>query len=149
MTYPADRKITPELAETLESEVEEPEPEVTASIDLTEFAPEVTAIHAPSADGVDNREPDYGEPVQPQDSLTGGDRDVDPYLAEVVGEEAIGGTTPTPDQNVIEDLATSAGIETADREILHTSEILERRDARRWELDPESSEDYQQHQLDV
>lgn len=77
---------------------------------------------------------------------TGGDVDVDQYLARVVGEEAVGGTTPTPDQNIVEDLAVSAGVQTPDRVPLHTSEMLEERDSHRWELDPESSEDYEEHQ---
>ncbi|MEO8890401.1 MAG: DUF6335 family protein, partial [Coleofasciculaceae cyanobacterium] len=32
--------------------------------------------------------------------VSGGDIYVDQYQAEVAGEEAVGGTTPTPDQNV-------------------------------------------------
>ena len=63
---------------------------------------------------------------------------------EVAGEEAVGGTTPTPDQNVTEDLEKAVGLEMDDRAFLRTNDILEKRDDRRWELDPESSEDYQQ-----
>jgi len=77
---------------------------------------------------------------------TGGDVDVNQYLAKVVGEEAVGGTTPTPDQNIVEDLAISAGVQTPDWQPLHTNEMLEERDSHRWELDPESSEDYEDHQ---
>ena len=35
--------------------------------------------------------------------VTGGDLDDNLYQAEVVGEEAVGGQAPTPDQNVTED----------------------------------------------
>jgi len=76
--------------------------------------------------------------------MTGGDIDADQYQAEVAGEEAVGGTTPTPDQNVTEDLEKAVGLEMDDRAFLRTNDILEKRDDRRWELDPESSEDYQQ-----
>lgn len=76
--------------------------------------------------------------------MTGGDIDADQYQAEVAGEEAVGGTTPTPDQNVTEDLEKAVGLEMDDRAFLRTNDILEQRDDRRWELDPESSEDYQQ-----
>jgi Family of unknown function (DUF6335) len=75
-------------------------------------------------------------------SPTGGDLDSDPYLAEVAGDESIGGTSPTPDQNVVEDLAVSAGISIPDRTRLHTAEILQQRDIHRWELELSSAEDY-------
>lgn len=77
--------------------------------------------------------------------VTGGDIDDDWYQAEVVGEEAVGGQNPTPDQNVTEELLHSMGIDSIDGEYLHTREKLERRDRVRWELDPSSSEDYPEH----
>ncbi|GAB4173860.1 MAG: hypothetical protein Fur006_03380 [Coleofasciculaceae cyanobacterium] len=77
-------------------------------------------------------------------ATTGGDIYTNQYQAEVVGEEAVGGTTPTPDQNVTENLEKSVGLEIRDRAFLRTYEMLEQRDAQRWELDPQSSEDYQQ-----
>jgi Family of unknown function (DUF6335) len=116
------------------------------SMDLAEIAPEVEALHLTSFDEDDDGDIDLGDPQEPaEDELapTGGDRDIDPYLAEVVGEEAIGGTTPTPEQSVVDDLGTSAGIEIPDQGILHTSEMLEHRNSHRWELEPESAEDYE------
>ncbi|MGK7874343.1 MAG: DUF6335 family protein [Xenococcaceae cyanobacterium] len=77
--------------------------------------------------------------------VTGGDLDDNLYQAQVVGEEAVGGQTPTPDQNVTEELLHSMGISSADGKPVKTLEKLERRDRERWELDPESSEDYQEH----
>ena len=77
--------------------------------------------------------------------VTGGDLDDNLYQAEVVGEEAVGGQTPTPDQNVTEDLLDSMGIASLDGEPVRTSEKLEWRDRKRWELDPESAEDYPEH----
>ncbi len=76
---------------------------------------------------------------------TGGDIDADQYQSKVSGEEAVGGTAPTPDQNVVDDLATSEGIETPDEHPLRTLRMMQSRDARRWELDPESSEDFKEH----
>ena len=77
--------------------------------------------------------------------VTGGDLDDNLYQAEVAGEEAVGGQTPTPDQNVTEDLLHSMGISSVDGESVRTEEKLEWRDQKRWELDPESAEDYQEH----
>lgn len=78
---------------------------------------------------------------------TGGDIDVNQYQAKVSGEEAVGGTAPTPDQNVVEDLATAEGISTPDEHPLRTLRMMQARDTRRWEMDPESSEDYKEHSL--
>lgn len=79
----------------------------------------------------------------PSPAPTGGDLDADPDLASTVGEEAVGGTTPTPGQTDIDGIAASAGVEMDDREDQYASEMLNTRDDRRWELEPKSSEDYQ------
>ena len=76
--------------------------------------------------------------------LTGGDVDAYWQDADAVGDEAVGGTTATPDQNVTEELETAVGLEMDDDAILRTNDILEERDDQRWELDPTSSEDYQE-----
>ncbi|ACC84525.1 DUF6335 family protein [Nostoc punctiforme] len=76
--------------------------------------------------------------------LTGGDVDAYWQDADAVGDEAVGGTTATPDKNVTEELEAAVGLEMADSEFLHTNDILEDRDSDRWELDPKSSEDYQE-----
>lgn len=76
--------------------------------------------------------------------ITGGDLDDDGYQAEVVGEEAVGGQTPTPDQSVTEDLQKAVGISAADGEAVRTTPKLEWRDHHPWQLRPESAEDYQQ-----
>ncbi len=76
--------------------------------------------------------------------VTGGDLEDNVYQAEVVGEEAVGGQTPTPDQNVSEELLQAMGIASVEGEAVNTREKLERRDESRWELDPLSSEDYQE-----
>jgi len=75
--------------------------------------------------------------------LTGGDIDANYEQAAVVGDEAVGGTVATPDQDIVEELAAAVGVEVDDRRPLRVHDMLEQRDDRRWELDPTSSEDYQ------
>ncbi len=80
--------------------------------------------------------------------LTGGDIDANYEQANAVGDEAVGGTVATPDQDIVEELAAAVGLEMHDGEFLHTNDILLRRDDTRWELDPKSSEDYQERRSD-
>ncbi|MBD1936858.1 DUF6335 family protein [Microcoleus sp. FACHB-68] len=74
--------------------------------------------------------------------LSGGDVDAAWEQADAVGEEGVGGTVATPDQNIVDELGAAVGLEMDDRAFLRTTEILEERDDSRWELDPTSSEDY-------
>ncbi|OKH39674.1 hypothetical protein NIES2119_05265 [[Phormidium ambiguum] IAM M-71] len=76
--------------------------------------------------------------------LSGGDVDAAWEQADSVGEEAVGGTVATPDQSIVDELGAAVGLEMDDRAFLRTTEILDERDDRRWELDPTSSEDYQE-----
>lgn len=80
--------------------------------------------------------------------LTGGDVDARWDQADMVGDEAVGGTVATPDQNVVEELGAAVGLDYDDRVFLRTNDILEERDDRRWELDPTSSEDYSERRED-
>jgi hypothetical protein len=73
--------------------------------------------------------------------LSGGDIDADWQGADV-GEETVGGSTPTPDQDVVDELGEAVGLTYEDNEPLHSTEKVEDRDRHRWELDPASSEDY-------
>ena len=50
---------------------------------------------------------------------------------------------PTPDQAVVEEIGTAIGLEYNDNEELKSVDKIEERDRHRWELDPASSEDYQ------
>ncbi|MDB9541190.1 DUF6335 family protein [Anabaenopsis tanganyikae CS-531] len=76
--------------------------------------------------------------------ITGGDVDAYWQQEDTVGDEAVGGTAPTPDQSVTDDLGKAVGLPMNDGDFLHTEDILERRDHSRWELDPMSSDDYQE-----
>jgi hypothetical protein len=75
--------------------------------------------------------------------LSAGDIDADWARADI-GEEAVGGSAPTPDQDIVEELGEAVGLTYEDNEPLHTTEKVEERDRKRWELDPASSEDYKE-----
>ena len=75
-------------------------------------------------------------------AVTGGDVDVDVNDAFFTGEEAPGGDNPTPDQDVVDDIGKAVGVEYEDNEELKSEEKIIKRDRHRWELDPASSEDY-------
>lgn len=79
--------------------------------------------------------------VPPEAVVAGGDIDAAWDQADV-GEETVGGTTPTPDQDIVDEIGRAVGVVYEDAESLHTTEKLERRDAQRWELHPASSEDF-------
>ncbi|MEJ2597998.1 MAG: DUF6335 family protein [Anaerolineales bacterium] len=55
------------------------------------------------------------------------------------GEESVGGTVATPDQDIVGELGEAVGIEYQPDEPLDTEEKLRERDRQRWELDPRST----------
>jgi|SRR5215467_5858431 len=73
--------------------------------------------------------------------LSGGDIDADWEGADV-GDETVGGSAATPNQDVVEELGEAVGLTYQDNEPLHSEQKLQGRDRKRWELDPASSEDY-------
>jgi hypothetical protein len=76
-------------------------------------------------------------------ALTGGDVDADWGDAYAVGDEAPGGDNPTPDQDIVDDIGSALGVEYQDNEELKGADKIAQRDRHRWELDPASSDDYQ------
>jgi hypothetical protein len=67
--------------------------------------------------------------------LRAGDPDDSGLLNEYVGEDVPGGSTPTPDQNQVDEIGRVYGLQDEDAGELHTSaELLARRDRRRQEL---------------
>ncbi len=76
-------------------------------------------------------------------ALTGGDVDADWAGAYAVGDEAPGGDNPTPNQDVVDDIGKAIGVQYEDDEELKGAEKISDCDKNRWELDPESSEDYE------
>jgi hypothetical protein len=75
--------------------------------------------------------------------LAGGDVDARWDDAESSGEETVAGSAPTPGQDVVDEIGQAMGITYADNEELKVGEKERSRDKHRWELDPASSEDYQ------
>ena len=74
--------------------------------------------------------------------LTAGDVDADWGAAESVGDEAPGGDNPTPDQDVVDEIGRALGVEYDDDEELQGGDEIAGRDRDRWELDPASSDDF-------
>lgn len=111
--------------------------------------PEVEAEFAEAAGAAGSGGEELAEDLREHNALSptlsGGD--VDAAWEEAnVGEESVGGENPTPDQDIVDELGDAMGIPVGAGEALHTTEELEKRDARRWELDPASAEDYPERQ---
>jgi hypothetical protein len=73
--------------------------------------------------------------------LSGGDVDAAWEDSDVAGEESVGGTNPTPDQDVVDELGDAAGLNYRDDEPLDSDKKVLDRDRNRWELNPESADD--------
>jgi hypothetical protein len=73
--------------------------------------------------------------------LAGGDIDA-AWDQAAAGEETVGGSSPTPDQDLVDEIGKAVGVDYQDAEPLQPTEKLERRDEQRWELHPASSEDF-------
>jgi hypothetical protein len=84
----------------------------------------------------------YDEHTETSPALTGGDVDADWESAYSVGDEAPGGDNPTPDQDLVDDIGRAVGIEYQDNEELKGEAKVSKRDRNRWELDPASSDDW-------
>jgi hypothetical protein len=75
--------------------------------------------------------------------LTAGDVDADWEDAYSVGDEAPGGDNPTPDQDRVDDIGKALGVQYEDNEELKAADKITERDKHRWELDPASSDDWE------
>lgn len=74
-------------------------------------------------------------------SLSGGDVDAAWDDSIVAGEESVGGSAPTPDQDIVDELGEAAGLTYDDDEELDSDKKILDRDRHRWELDPACAED--------
>ena len=71
---------------------------------------------------------------------TAGDLDADWQRAESSGEEAVGGSVSTPDQDLVDEIGHALGVEQPSQAPLRpTEEILEERDRRYWDLERRAS----------
>ena len=74
-------------------------------------------------------------------TLSGGDVDAAWDDSIVAGEESVGGSAPTPDQDIVDDLGLAAGLTYRDNEPLDSDKKVLDRDRNRWELNPASADD--------
>lgn len=74
-------------------------------------------------------------------TLSGGDVDAAWEDSVVSGEESVGGTVKTPDQDVVDELGEAVGLTYEDDEPLNYDKKVLDRDRQRWELDPASMDD--------
>jgi hypothetical protein len=118
-------------AGTAESELVEADEEV-----LEEFA---EAQRLASGGQILSRELREHHSATPADAA--GDIDAD-WRRSDIGEETPGGSTPTPDQDIVDEIGEAVGLTYQDNEPLDPEEKVAERDRHRWELDPASSEDY-------
>lgn len=80
--------------------------------------------------------------------ITAGDLDAQWEGAQFSGDESAVSSMPTPDNNVVDDIGTAMGVSYQDNEELKVGEKERSRDQKRWELDPASSDDYQERLRD-
>jgi len=73
--------------------------------------------------------------------LTGGDVDADWTAAYSSGEEAVGGSVATPDQDIVDEIGRALGVEQdADAPVRTSDEILRARDRFRWHLERDAAD---------
>jgi len=103
---------------------------------------------------VDNQEPNTSQlpPERTQEvsdkegpQLSAGDPDVSRQGIDT-GEETPGDSTPTPDQDMVDEIGEAVGVTYQEDEPLQFDEKYTKRDDARWENDPASSEDYTERQ---
>jgi len=81
--------------------------------------------------------------------ISGGDLDASWQTANVAGEETVGGSAPTPDQDIVDELGAAAGLVYKDDEPLNSDAKILDRDRNRWELNPASAEDENNSDEDI
>ena len=76
-------------------------------------------------------------------TITAGDLDAQWESAQFSGDESAVSSMPTPEQSAVDDIGAAMGVTYQDNEELKFGEKEHSRDEKRWELDPASSDDYQ------
>lgn len=79
-------------------------------------------------------------------SLSGGDVDAAWEDSNVAGEESVGGTAPTPHQDLVDEIGEAAGLTYRDDEPLDSDKKILDRDRHRWELDPASADNNEEEE---
>ena len=114
--------------------------------DLFPATPSLPEFDGPTSSGLKNHRnliEQLHDHTETSPALTGGDVDADWAGAYAVGDEAPGGDNPTPDQDIVDEIGKALGVQYEDGEELKGAEKISDRDKNRWELDPESAEDYE------
>jgi hypothetical protein len=81
-------------------------------------------------------------------TITGGDVDAQFEGAQFSGDESAVSSMTTPEQNQVDDTGQAMGVTYQDDEELKFGEKERSRDIKRWELDPASSDDYNERVRD-
>jgi Family of unknown function (DUF6335) len=132
------------------SDNRKPEKQETDANDLIRDYEESPAMEAEGIEGIDDENQTTMEwyeqarqdtAVPPDAELTGGDIDA-AWDQAAGGEETVGGSNPTPDQDLVDEIGRAVGVDYEDAEPLDMTGKVERRDEQRWELHPASSEDF-------
>jgi hypothetical protein len=127
-------------AKAVKQQKSEPAPELT-DYNLTVPDPEELVKENLAEVGAQRTQQELEEHHSTGPTLTGGDWDADWQGAEAVGDEAVGGHAPTPDQSVVDELGRAVGLDIEDGEELHSyEERVAERDHNRWELDRRSAD---------
>lgn len=99
--------------------------------------PRTARARRPEDDAIDIGAGEMPLHLSPPAVLTGGDVDADRERAWDSGDEAVGGSVITPDQDVVDELGRALGVEQApDEEVRASAEILRERDRHRWRQEP-------------
>lgn len=126
---PEEREITDRNRDGIDDEIEPPVPDVAAGSEkLADRMRENT-----------NTDP----------SLSAGDVDARWEDADSTGDEAIAGSAPTPGQSDVDAMGKGMGVQYQDNEPLKLGDKERKRDDERWELDPASSEGYQERRREL
>ena len=72
-------------------------------------------------------------------TISGGDVDAAWDRADMAGEETVGGSVATPDQDRVDEIGAAAGLTYQDDEPLNYNGKMRKRDEQRWELNPASA----------
>ncbi len=94
-----------------------------------------------AASGRKELEEELNEYHELSPDLSAGDVDASWQTADASGEEALGGTVPTPDQDMVDNLGKAAGLNYKADEPLDSDKKILDRDRNRWELNPASTDD--------
>jgi hypothetical protein len=81
-------------------------------------------------------------------TITGGDVDAQFEGAQFSGDESAVSSMTTPEQNQVDETGLAMGVTYQDDEELKFGEKERSRDIKRWELDPASSDDYNERVRD-